>query len=628
MREWLILILLSFILKDAEATIYHVDPEGNNQNPGTASMPFATPGYGSKQLSPGDTLLIHPGEYIMSVFWYDMITPPSGYPGQYTLIKGSGPVKPVLKGSGYLFSAIDIGNGSWIQIENLEITSHIDTPYSGGLRTGINGLSYPEDLETGPFIFRNLLIHHLEITGISLAGNVNGLEISYCYVHHSGYSAVSSAWHNTGDGWVDALIDRCYLGYSGHYYNGIEQFSPWDRPDGFGIEHSKGPVVITRCVVEHNRGDGLDSKALRTRICRCRVENNFADGIKLWGGDSTRVDNTLIYGIGDGDPGSSPWVLLVLSSSEPGSFFELTHLTLHDGSTRNHYLATLQYDEPVSMTVLMRNCIISGTGHQFYSSPSVNLVASHNLFYITGSDIQAEAHNQIFVPSNIHELGTGNFFADPLFHLPAWGNPGNYHLQNGSPAIDQGLGIPGIPESDLDGSTRENPYDLGCYEFHSSYFCQTISLARGWQGFSTFLIPFETEPEMMFGTSIPLTEELSNFDHQWLPNCNINTFDYWEIPQGSRIRLAHPVTLNIQGIMPETSILELNPGWHYLPCLSQTPVEIAGLFSGNTDKVGLISEIAGYSVYWPAYGVHTLEWIVPGKAYYLFVKDNLVLVFP
>lgn len=70
---------------------------------------------------------------------------------------------------------------------------------------------------------------------------------------------------------------------------------PYDRPDGFGIEPSDGPVEIVRTVAEHNYGDGLDSKAANTSIRQCTVSNNSCDGIKLWGGGSV-VENTLIYG--------------------------------------------------------------------------------------------------------------------------------------------------------------------------------------------------------------------------------------------------------------------------------------------------------------------------------------------
>ena len=88
------------------------------------------------------------------------------------------------------------------------------------------------------------------------------------------------------------------------YYQGKNQQSPWDRPDGFGIEASEGPVEISNTLSEHNYGDGLDSKSKRSYIHHCRVENNFADGVKIWG-DSSKVENTLIYGIGDGNPSGS-----------------------------------------------------------------------------------------------------------------------------------------------------------------------------------------------------------------------------------------------------------------------------------------------------------------------------------
>lgn len=68
--------------------VYYVAPNGNNSNPGTRERPWATPGYGSRQLRPGDTLIILGGRYVLREYDADIITPPSGTATAWITIKG------------------------------------------------------------------------------------------------------------------------------------------------------------------------------------------------------------------------------------------------------------------------------------------------------------------------------------------------------------------------------------------------------------------------------------------------------------------------------------------------------------------------------------------------------------
>jgi hypothetical protein len=475
-RIWKYLMVGCFVLTmiisfppSVLADTYYVSPTGNNSNPGSLSQPWATPGYGSKQMRGGDTLIILPGTYRISVFDDDIITPPSGFANDWTVVKGQGATRPILQGSGSLYSAVILGERSYVKIEYLEITSRIDSPYSGGLRDGINALGGNEDARVSYITIENIVIHHIEETAINFPGNADHLIVKNCNLRYTGGTLVGSAHYNMGRGLEYVLIDSCYLGYGGHFYQGKEQQSPWDRPDGFGVEVSEGPIEIKNTLSEHNYGDGLDSKSKRTYIRNCRVENNYADGVKLWG-DSSKVENTLIYGIGDGDPTPSPWVLLVTESNVPNSYFEITNVTMHDGSPRGHYTAGLQYALNIPCTIRLRNCIIQSLGTRFYCENSVNLIAQNNLFYITGENIQLQANGVNYDSSTITTLGSGNKYGDARFITPAWGRSGNYHLNPSSPAIDAGISGSGIPAYDLEYFPRPfgRAYDIGCYEYRNS----------------------------------------------------------------------------------------------------------------------------------------------------------------
>ncbi len=452
------------------ASTFYVAPGGNDGAAGTADAPWANPGLASKRIAGGDTLVILSGDYVLREYWDDMVTPPSGSPGRPTVVRGEGVTRPRLLGADSLYSCIAIENGSHIEVRNLELTSLIDSPYTGGVREGIDAGPHVRDL-----CFEDIEIHHVEEMGFNLGGDARNVTIRRCAIHHNGYTALGGP-PAEGEGWVNVLVDSCTLSYSGHYFEGQEQPSPFDRPDGLGFEPSEGPVEVRYTKAEHNRGDGLDSKARRTFIHHCVVANNWGDGVKLWGA-SSRVENTLIYGTGDGDPTPSPWCLLVIETEDAGGTFEVTNVTMWDSPDRSpHYVATVQYDNTaVPIMLALRNVIVSGR-RQFYASPIVQVVAEGNLFDIDDEEVMF-AHGVTYTSETIGSLGFGNLCMDPQFVGPAWGTEGDFHLVETSPAVDSGLDT-GLAD-DLDGFPRpyNGAYDRGCYEYHPP--CVSFPLEPG-----------------------------------------------------------------------------------------------------------------------------------------------------
>jgi len=440
--------------------IYYVSPDGSDSNPGTRDKPWATPGYASRQLKPGDTLIILGGRYSLSQYDDDIIIPPSGAPNAWIRIKGEEGNRPVLAGSENLITAIDLSGKSYIRIENLEITSD-----NGALfRDGIEALGGP----VSHVILKDLYIHHVDEFGINIA-DANDLQIINCSITYCGFGSIGGPSGQQG-GWRNVVIRGCYLAYAGHYYQGGLGPGPYDRPDGFGIEPSLGPIEISYTLVEHNRGDGIDSKAENTHIYNCIIANNFADGVKLWG-DGSKIENCLIYGRGDGNTETTPWSPIVISSEKRNSRFEIISVTVDD-FVGNNYLMHVQYDYPTTPTKLVvRNTIFCGRGPDspIFIAGSVDLTMEHNLFYMPNSAFVLVYGDATYDSSQIRQLGVGNIYGDPLFVSPAFGTTGDYHLQPGSPAIDTGTSE-GVPNFDLDGGRRPvgSGYDIGAYEYGST----------------------------------------------------------------------------------------------------------------------------------------------------------------
>ncbi len=106
----------------APGRTFYVAPHGDNSNPGTREQPWATPGYGSRQLAPGDTLIILGGRYTLSEYDADIITPPSGTAQAWATIRGEEGNRPVLAGRDNLATAVNLAGAQYVRIQSLEIT--------------------------------------------------------------------------------------------------------------------------------------------------------------------------------------------------------------------------------------------------------------------------------------------------------------------------------------------------------------------------------------------------------------------------------------------------------------------------------------------------------------------------
>lgn len=161
---------------------YYVSPTGNNSNPGTLESPWATPGYGSRRLRPGDTLVILEGRYILSQYDEDIIIPQqSGTASNWITIKGENGGRPILAGSDNLLTAIDLSGKSYIRIENIEITSDNGSPFRDGIEAINEGISN--------IVLKDLYVHHIDEFGINIA-DANGLQILNCKITHCGFGAI------------------------------------------------------------------------------------------------------------------------------------------------------------------------------------------------------------------------------------------------------------------------------------------------------------------------------------------------------------------------------------------------------------------------------------------------------
>jgi hypothetical protein len=154
----------------------------------------------------------------------------------------------------------------------------------------------------------------------------------------------------------------------------------------------------------------------------------------------------------------------------------------------------------------------------------------------------------------------------------------------------------------------------------------TISLQSGWSGISSYLMPVDQDVETLLQDIIPDMVILQDAPGIFWPAQNINTMNTWQPEKGYIIKMQNTTELLIHGPEVENKILELETGWNMMPVLCDEVLNVAGLFSGQ--DVLLVKEVAGSRVFWPAYGINTLELVYPGSAYCVMMNAPGSVEFP
>jgi hypothetical protein len=108
----------------------------------------------------------------------------------------------------------------------------------------------------------------------------------------------------------------------------------------------------------------------------------------------------------------------------------------------------------------------------------------------------------------------------------------------------------------------------------------------------------------------------------------VNTIGNWNDMDGYQIKMETAQQVTFTGEMQTDLSVGLTTGWNYLPVLNPCDNITVDLFSQITGNLQIVKEVAGWNVYWPEFGITTLDEIVPGKAYFVLVDDDVVVEFP
>lgn len=271
-RKIILLLLLHCTASFCFATTYFVAPAGNDGNPGTKALPFASIQKAQSLAAPGDTVFLRGGTYQMQesqitartrIQAYVVHLDKSGtkekriyywaYPGEQPVFDFS-----LVKPAGYRVHAFEI-TGSWLHLKGLEVigvqvtitdvnTQSICFSNNGGSNNIYEQLSMHDGQGIGFFLTagsNNLVLNcdayrNYDYTskagGGRNGGNVDG------FGNHPAKGSVGNvfrgcrAWFNSDDGydcisaWESTVFENCWAFNNGYSADGVS------RADGNGFK--------------------------------------------------------------------------------------------------------------------------------------------------------------------------------------------------------------------------------------------------------------------------------------------------------------------------------------------------------------------------------------------------------
>ncbi len=158
---------------------------------------------------------------------------------------------------------------------------------------------------------------------------------------------------------------------------------------------------------------------------------------------------------------------------------------------------------------------------------------------------------------------------------------------------------------------------------------QQIIIPAGWSGISSYIQPADANIETVMADVVDQLVIMYNYNNEiFYPAYNINTLNNWDSQKGYFIKVNDDATLNICGSKAGNLTLNLTAGWNIIPVLSRQDVPVTDVFAPLGNILTIIKEVAGYHIYYPEYGIYTLNSLMSGKAYLVRVTEDCSITFP
>jgi hypothetical protein len=157
---------------------------------------------------------------------------------------------------------------------------------------------------------------------------------------------------------------------------------------------------------------------------------------------------------------------------------------------------------------------------------------------------------------------------------------------------------------------------------------QEIVLRQGWNLISSYIYPNNQDMESVWKNLEDLLAIVKdNFGNVYIPEFGINSIGDWSLHAAYKTYVISPAVLEITGHKPspESEKINLESGWNYIPYLLNREIDINLALSALIDEniIVIVKDDIG-NVFIPAFGINTIEEMIPGRGYQIYLSEHAV----
>ena len=187
--------------------------------------------------------------------------------------------------------------------------------------------------------------------------------------------------------------------------------------------------------------------------------------------------------------------------------------------------------------------------------------------------------------------------------------------------------------SEIFGCTDESAlnYNMNATQMNNSCIFtsyQDIYFDEGWGIFSTYINPFDSDIESIFGSLEDIIIIKDSEGNAFWPLFDINTIGNLEPGKGYQIKMnsGQMITLEGEKINYNYEIL-LNNGWGIIAYLHNESRDANLMFNSIIDSIDIVKDSEGNAL-WPLFNLNSIGDLQPGKGYQIKMLNTINFQYP